>query len=68
MISLCQDRLPDPEWMVADMRRLRLRRRFDGVLALGQFLSLEPRQSAPHVCTNWVDTSLRRATLSDRLK
>ena len=33
MISLCRQRLPDHEWIVADMRGLTLGRRFDGVLA-----------------------------------
>jgi ubiquinone/menaquinone biosynthesis C-methylase UbiE len=33
MISLCRERLPDQEWVVADMRHLSLGRRFDGVLA-----------------------------------
>jgi len=33
MISLCRSRLPDHEWIVADMRELSLGRRFDGILA-----------------------------------
>src|SRR4051794_34840481 len=33
MISLCRGRLPDQEWIVADMRGLSLGRRFDGILA-----------------------------------
>jgi len=33
MISLCRTRLPDHEWIVADMRKLALGRRFDGILA-----------------------------------
>jgi ubiquinone/menaquinone biosynthesis C-methylase UbiE len=33
MIALCRSRLPEEEWIVADMRTLSLGRRFDGVLA-----------------------------------
>ena len=33
MISLSRERLPDHEWIVADMRGLVLGRRFDGILA-----------------------------------
>ena len=33
MIELCRSRFPDAEWLVADMRELDLRRRFDGILA-----------------------------------
>src|ERR1043166_4883926 len=29
MISLCRERLPDHEWIIADMRHLALGRRFD---------------------------------------
>ena len=41
MISLCRQRLPDHEWIVADMRRLSLGRRFDGVLAWDSFFHLD---------------------------
>jgi trans-aconitate methyltransferase len=37
MISVCRTRLPDYEWIVADLRALSLRRRFDGVLAWDQY-------------------------------
>ncbi|MGX9427037.1 MULTISPECIES: class I SAM-dependent methyltransferase [Bradyrhizobium] len=40
MISFCRDRLPDQEWIVADMRRLSLGRRFDGILAWDSFFHL----------------------------
>lgn len=33
MIELCRARFPDAEWLVADMRKLDLHRRFDGILA-----------------------------------
>jgi SAM-dependent methyltransferase len=33
LIDLCRSRFPDAEWLVADMRRVALGRRFDGVLA-----------------------------------
>lgn len=42
LISLCRERLPDQEWLVADMRALRLGRRFDGVLAWDSFFHLAP--------------------------
>jgi trans-aconitate methyltransferase len=41
-ISLCRERLPDHEWLVADMRGLRLPRRFDGILAWDSFFHLTP--------------------------
>jgi SAM-dependent methyltransferase len=41
MISLCRSRLPDHEWIVADMRELSLGRRFDGVLAWDSFFHLD---------------------------
>ena len=40
MISLCRERLPDHEWIVADMRQLALGRRFDGLLAWDSFFHL----------------------------
>jgi cyclopropane fatty-acyl-phospholipid synthase-like methyltransferase len=40
MISLCRSRLPDHEWIVADMRDLSLGRRFDGILAWDSFFHL----------------------------
>jgi SAM-dependent methyltransferase len=42
LISLCRERLPGHEWIVADMRSLRPGRRFDGVLAWDSFFHLEP--------------------------
>jgi SAM-dependent methyltransferase len=41
MISFCRERLPDQEWIVADMRRLALGRRFDGILAWDSFFHLD---------------------------
>ncbi len=40
MIGLCRARLPESEWVVADMRRLALARRFDGILAWDSFFHL----------------------------
>jgi len=40
MIELCKNRFPDSEWIVADMRRLDLRRRFDGLVAWDSFFHL----------------------------
>jgi SAM-dependent methyltransferase len=41
MISLCQSRLPDQEWIVADMRLLSLGRSFDGILAWDSYFHLD---------------------------
>jgi len=40
MINLAQARFPDCEWIVGDMRRLALRRRFDGIIAWDSFFHL----------------------------
>ena len=40
LISLCRTRMPDQEWIVADMRSLALGRRFGGVLAWDSFFHL----------------------------
>ncbi|THD50022.1 MAG: class I SAM-dependent methyltransferase [Bradyrhizobium sp.] len=42
LISLCRQRLPNHEWLVDDMRSLRLSRRFDGVLAWDSVFHLAP--------------------------
>ena len=50
MISFCRDRLPDQEWIVADMKQLALHRRFDGILAWDSFFHLncdDQRQMFP---------------------
>jgi 2-polyprenyl-3-methyl-5-hydroxy-6-metoxy-1,4-benzoquinol methylase len=41
MISLCRQRLPGHEWIVADMRGLALGRRFDGILAWDNVFHLD---------------------------
>ena len=41
MISFCRERLPDQEWILADMRQLTLGRRFDGILAWDSFFHLD---------------------------
>jgi len=41
MIELCRERLPDQEWIVADMRELALGRRFHGILAWDSFFHLD---------------------------
>jgi SAM-dependent methyltransferase len=41
LIALCRERLPDQEWMVADMRGLKLDDRFDGILAWDSFFHLK---------------------------
>jgi len=40
MIALAHDRLPNEEWIVADMRRLSLGQRFDGILAWDSYFHL----------------------------
>jgi cyclopropane fatty-acyl-phospholipid synthase-like methyltransferase len=40
MVMLARDRMPDQEWIVADMRRLALDRRFDGILAWDSYFHL----------------------------
>jgi SAM-dependent methyltransferase len=40
MISFCRERLPNHEWIIADMRQLALGRRFDGILAWDSFFHL----------------------------
>ena len=42
LIALCRERMPEQEWLVADMRALRLGRRFDGVIAWDSFFHLTP--------------------------
>jgi SAM-dependent methyltransferase len=42
MIALCRERMPDQEWIVADMRALSLGRTFGGVLAWDSFFHLKP--------------------------
>lgn len=40
MISLCRERLPDHDWIVADMRGLVVGRKFDGILVWDSFFHL----------------------------
>jgi SAM-dependent methyltransferase len=42
MIAMCRERLPGHEFLVADMRFLRLGRHFAGILAWDSFFHLEP--------------------------
>jgi SAM-dependent methyltransferase len=41
MIAFCRHRLPDQEWIIADMRELSLGRGFDGILAWDSFFHLD---------------------------
>lgn len=41
LISLCRTRMPDQDWIVADMRSLALSRRFGGILAWDSFFHLK---------------------------
>jgi SAM-dependent methyltransferase len=40
LVSLCRNRMPDQEWITADMRALALGRRFQGILAWDSFFHL----------------------------
>lgn len=40
LIALARNRMPEQEWIVADMRRLALNRRFDGILAWDSYFHL----------------------------
>jgi SAM-dependent methyltransferase len=40
LLSLCRARMPDQEWLIADMRAVALRRTFAGVLAWDSFFHL----------------------------
>jgi len=40
MIEICRGRFPEGTWLVGDMRRLRLERRFSGVVAWDSFFHL----------------------------
>jgi SAM-dependent methyltransferase len=40
MLEMARSRFPSSEWLIADMRELRLGRRFDGVLAWDSFFHL----------------------------
>jgi SAM-dependent methyltransferase len=42
LISLCRERLPNHEWLVGDMRLLKLPRKLDGILAWDSFFHLTP--------------------------
>ena len=42
MISICRERLPNQDWVIADMRSLALGGPFDGVLAWDSFFHLSP--------------------------
>lgn len=42
LTALCRDRMPEQEWIVADMRALQLGRSFDGILAWDSFFHLSP--------------------------
>jgi len=41
MVKLCRERFPTSEWLLADMRKLELPGRFDGVLAWDSFFHLD---------------------------
>jgi SAM-dependent methyltransferase len=47
LIALCRERFPDHEWLVGDMRRLDLGRRFDGLIAWHSLFHLSPDDQRP---------------------
>jgi hypothetical protein len=42
LIGMCEERFPDQDWIVGDMRTLALDRGFDGILAWDSFFHLCP--------------------------
>jgi SAM-dependent methyltransferase len=42
LIALCRARMPEQEWIVTDMRGLKLGKTFDGILAWDSFFHLSP--------------------------
>ena len=40
MITMCAERFPENEWLVADMRTLALNRTFNGIIAWDSFFHL----------------------------
>ena len=42
LVSLCRERMPAQDWVVADMRSLSLGTRFDGILAWDSLFHLKP--------------------------
>ena len=47
LIEICRRRFPDRQWLVGDMRKLALGRRFDGVIAWHSFFHLSPDEQRP---------------------
>jgi SAM-dependent methyltransferase len=47
LIALCRERFPAGEWIVGDMRRLDLDRRFDGLIAWHSLFHLSPDDQRP---------------------
>jgi SAM-dependent methyltransferase len=47
LIDLCRSRFPEHRWIVGDMRKLALGRRFDGVIAWHSFFHLSPGDQRP---------------------
>jgi SAM-dependent methyltransferase len=61
MISLCRERMPDQEWVVADMRNVSFARKFEGILGWDSCFFLEPDEQrrmfemfAAHACPSCV--------------
>jgi SAM-dependent methyltransferase len=47
MIALCKSRFPEHRWLVGDMRKLALGRRFDGIIGWHSFFHLSPGDQRP---------------------
>jgi 2-polyprenyl-3-methyl-5-hydroxy-6-metoxy-1,4-benzoquinol methylase len=47
LVAMAQERFPDQQWIVADMRALDLGRRFDGLIAWHSLFHLSPADQRP---------------------
>ena len=47
LIDLCRQRFPANDWQIGDMRKLSLKRRFDGLIAWDSFFHLTPEDQRP---------------------
>jgi SAM-dependent methyltransferase len=62
LIEICRGRFPQAAWHVADMRKLALGRRFDGLIAWHSFFHLEPGDQ-PRMFERFAGHSRRGAIL-----
>jgi SAM-dependent methyltransferase len=62
LISLCRQRLSEQEWLIGDMRSLRLDRPFDGLLAWDSFFHLK-RDDQRHMFKTFAEHGAASAVL-----